>query len=99
VFLSASSWEGLPFGVLEAMNASCALLLRDVPGNRDLVLPGENGWLFEGPEEGIEKLSRMLKDREGTKKMGKRSRELAEEWYSVERMGAEYGKIYAAMVG
>jgi glycosyltransferase involved in cell wall biosynthesis len=99
VFLSTASWEGLPFGVLEAMNASCALLLKDVPGNRDLVIPGENGRLFGSPREGIEKLSSMLKDREGTLKMGRKSRELAEKFYSVERMGIEYGKIYTSMVG
>jgi glycosyltransferase involved in cell wall biosynthesis len=98
IYLSASAWEGLPIGVLEAMNRSCALLLSDVPGNRDLVVPGENGYLFRGKEEGIALLKTMLEDPERTAAMGKKSRELAEREYSVEKMGAGYRSIYAAVM-
>jgi glycosyltransferase involved in cell wall biosynthesis len=98
LYLSASAWEGLPIGALEAMNRSCALLLRDVPGNRDLVVPGENGYLFEDKEEGIARLRAMLEDPEKTAAMGKKSRELAEREYSAEKMGAGYRKIYAAVM-
>ena len=98
VYLSASAWEGLPFGALEAMNRSCALLLRDVPGNRDLVVPGENGYVFRGKEEGIALLETMLKDTERTAAMGKKSREIVERDYSVEKMGAGYRSIYAAIM-
>jgi glycosyltransferase involved in cell wall biosynthesis len=98
VYLSASAWEGLPFGVLEAMDASCALLLRDVPGNRDLVIPGENGRLFSGAEEGITLLSEMLGDMEKTQRMGEKSRELAASVYSVEAMGRAYRKIYNSLL-
>jgi glycosyltransferase involved in cell wall biosynthesis len=97
VYLSTSAWEGLPFGVLEAMNASCALLLRDVPGNRDLLTPGENGYLFASEEEAVGLLSDMLRDRTKTMAMGARSRAIAEADYTVERMGREYGKIYRAI--
>jgi glycosyltransferase involved in cell wall biosynthesis len=97
IYLSASAWEGLPIGVLEAMNKSCALLLRDVPGNRDLVVPGENGYLFKDREEGRARLAAMLEEPEKTAAMGQRSRELAEQEYSVERMGAGYRNIYAAL--
>jgi glycosyltransferase involved in cell wall biosynthesis len=96
IYLSASAWEGLPFGALEAMNGSCALLLRDVPGNRDLVISGENGYLFREKEEGIALLKTMLEDPEKTAAMGRKSREIAEREYSVEKMGAGYRNIYAA---
>ena len=96
IYLSASAWEGLPFGALEAMNRSCALLLRDVPGNRDLVVPGENGYVFGDKEEGTERLKAMLENPERTAAMGKKSREIAERDYSVEKMGAGYRSIYAA---
>jgi glycosyltransferase involved in cell wall biosynthesis len=96
IYLSASAWEGLPIGALEAMNKSCALLLSDVPGNRELVVPGENGYLFGGKEEGIARLKAMLEDPEKTAAMGRKSRELAERDYSVEKMGAGYRSIYAA---
>jgi glycosyltransferase involved in cell wall biosynthesis len=98
IYLSPSSWEGLPFGVLEAMNSSCALLLHDVPGNRDLVMPGENGYVFSGEEEGIELLRKMLGEPERTLAMGRKSRELAVSGYSVEKMGEGYRSIYTAML-
>lgn len=98
VYLSSSAWEGLPFGVLEAMDASCALLLRDVPGNRDLVVPGENGYVYGSVREGRELLEAMLADREKTLAMGRKSRALTESKYSAEAMGKNYRKIYTSLV-
>jgi glycosyltransferase involved in cell wall biosynthesis len=98
IYLSCSAWEGLPFGVLEAMDASCALLLRDVPGNRDLVIPGENGYVYSSAGEGRELLLAMLSGREKTLAMGRKSRALAESVYSVEAMGKAYRKIYTSLL-
>jgi glycosyltransferase involved in cell wall biosynthesis len=98
IYLSASSWEGLPFGVLEAMNRSCALLLHDVPGNRDLVIPGENGYLFTRGQEAVELLRDMLKNTEKTLAMGKQSRTMAVSGYSIEKMGEGYRNIYTALL-
>ena len=97
VFFSASAWEGLPYGVLEAMNSGCALLLRNVPGNRDLVVNGENGWLFNSPEEAAERLAMMLKDR-SFPAMGKRSREMLAQGYTLKQMGEGYRRIYTQAV-
>jgi glycosyltransferase involved in cell wall biosynthesis len=99
VFFSAAAWEGLPYGVLEAMNASCALLLRDVPGNRDLVRPGENGCLFRDEAEAADLLAGMLADSEHALAMGRKSRALAEAEYSVEKMGEGYRKVYIRVKG
>jgi glycosyltransferase involved in cell wall biosynthesis len=97
IYLSTSSWEGLPFGVLEAMNASCALLLSNVPGNRELVIPGENGYLFDNEYEAAGLIKKMLERKEETLAMGAKSRELAESRYAAGRMGREYGEIYTAL--
>ena len=94
IYFSASAWEGLPYGVLEAMNCGCALLLKNVPGNRDLVMNGENGWLFNTQEEAIEKLKIMLKDKTLLAKMGKRSRQMIEQDFSLKQMSDGYRKIY-----
>ena len=94
VYFSASAWEGLPYGVLEAMSSGCALLLRNVPGNRELVQPGENGWLFDTAAEAENHLREMLKDKALLAIMGKKSREIAEENYSLKQMGEGYRRIY-----
>jgi glycosyltransferase involved in cell wall biosynthesis len=74
VYLSTASWEGLPFGVIEAMNAGCALLVHDVPGNRDLVRQGENGYVFQDADEAISQLKKLLGNREAALSMGRKSR-------------------------
>jgi glycosyltransferase involved in cell wall biosynthesis len=94
IYLSCSAWEGFPYGVLEAMNASCALLLRDVPGNRDMVLEGENGRLFNTREEAAALLQEMIAKPETTAAMGKRSRAVMEQNYSLKQMGEGYRRIY-----
>ncbi|GHV70296.1 glycosyl transferase [Spirochaetia bacterium] len=98
IYLSTAAWEGLPFGVLEAMNAGCALLLRDIPGNRDLVIPGENGYLFSNEYDAAKLLREMQIDKEKILMMGKKSRELVETNYSGEQMGRNYGGLYAALI-
>jgi glycosyltransferase involved in cell wall biosynthesis len=94
IYLSTSAWEGLPFGVLEAMNAGCALLLRDIPGNRDLVVQGQNGYLFNSEDEAVDHLKQMLADHEKTRAMGCKSRDIAKKDYSVGEMGRRYLEIY-----
>jgi glycosyltransferase involved in cell wall biosynthesis len=98
VYLSCSAWEGLPYGVLEAMNCGCALLLRNVPGNRDLVVSGENGRLFETKEEAVLLLKEMLADTQGTAEMGKKSRMILEKDFSLKQMGEGYRRIYGQAI-
>ena len=98
VYFSASAWEGLPYGVLEAMNHGCALLLRDVPGNRDLVINGENGRLFTTKENAVQYLTAMMEDRAALAAMGGRSRKILEQDYTLEHMGERYRQIYTEAV-
>ncbi len=44
-FLLTSYWEGLPLVILEAMSAGVPVVATDIPGTREAVLHGENGWL------------------------------------------------------
>jgi glycosyltransferase involved in cell wall biosynthesis len=94
IYLSTSGWEGLPFGVLEAMRASCALLLHDVPGNRDLVDEGKNGHLFSTAGQAADLLGKMLADTGRTNSMGRESRRMAAEGFSAEKMAEGYRLIY-----
>jgi len=98
VYFSASSWEGLPYGVLEAMNFSCALILRNVPGNRELVISGENGWLFETHEEAVNRLITVLKNKTLLLAMGKKSRSILEQNYTLKQMGEGYRSLYVKAV-
>ena len=45
IFVLPSLYEGLPYTLMEAMAAGCAVVATDVGGNRDLVQHGETGLL------------------------------------------------------
>ena len=94
IFLSASAWEGLPYGVLESMASGCALLLRNIPGHRELVIPGENGWLFNTCDEAVNLLAKMVKNRILLNDMGKKSLEIVKNNFSLKQMEDGYRKIY-----
>jgi glycosyltransferase involved in cell wall biosynthesis len=63
-----------------------------------LVLDSENGYVFDTAEQGAELLEKMLRDTEKTRAMGRKSREIAETHYSLEKMGEGYRNIYSALI-
>ena len=68
--------EGLPKSLIEAMSMECAILTTDVPGCRDCVDEGVNGFLFapRSPKALSEKIVFLLNDFDLIHKMGKESR-------------------------
>jgi glycosyltransferase involved in cell wall biosynthesis len=46
LYLSASHSDGTSISLLEAMACGQPALVSDIPGNREWVTPGENGWWF-----------------------------------------------------
>jgi glycosyltransferase involved in cell wall biosynthesis len=45
LFVSSSLWEGLPTVILESMACGLPVVATDIPGTRELIQPGVNGWL------------------------------------------------------
>lgn len=68
-YLSTSRWEGMPLSVLEAMSYGVPVIATDVTGNRDVVLHGRTGYLFnpDDPEAAAELLLRLADDPEAWK--------------------------------
>jgi glycosyltransferase involved in cell wall biosynthesis len=46
LYISASHSDGTSISLLEAMACGLPALVTDIPGNREWVTPGRNGWLF-----------------------------------------------------
>lgn len=46
-YICASSIEGLPFNILEAMHCGCVILSSDIKGSQDLIKDYENGILYK----------------------------------------------------
>jgi glycosyltransferase involved in cell wall biosynthesis len=79
VCLLSTYGEGVPKVLIEAASCGKPLVAYDVPGCREIVLDGENGFLLPaGDIVGVATaLERLIGDPELRAAMGRRSRELA----------------------
>ncbi len=94
IFLSTAQWEGQPFSVLEAMNSGKCLILYNCVGNRDLVIDGENGYLFQTVIEAKEKIKMFVNDRNLLNRMGLKSRKICKEKHDIKINAEFYKKEY-----
>jgi len=80
LYLSASHGDGSSVSLMEAMACGLPALVSDIPGNREWVLPGDNGWWFTtGSSESLAGgLRKAVEGREALEGMGARSRTIAE---------------------
>lgn len=95
VFVLPSYHEGMPRSVLEAMAMSRPVLTTDVPGCRDTVVPGENGWLVPKADAAAlaERMSWLIAHPEALPRMAEASRRLAIERFDVEAVNTEMRRI------
>lgn len=78
--------EGLPRSVLEAMAIGRAIITTDVPGCREPIIDGENGFMVppKDPQAIANAMIKFSRDPSLSKKMGERSLHLARTKYAVE---------------
>jgi glycosyltransferase involved in cell wall biosynthesis len=99
-FVLASSSEGMPNSVLEAMSTGLPCLATDIPGSRD-ILADAGGLLF--PVGDVEALAReidlLARDPGRAREMGIRARAVAVSTYSMERIGERYESLYRSLLG
>ncbi len=79
LYLSASIVDGSSVSLLEAMSCGIPALVSDIPGNREWVVPGRNGWLFPtGDDKALaEAIVRLASDPVELDQMGRAGREVA----------------------
>lgn len=95
VYLSTSIWEGLPFSVLEAMNAQTCLLLSNCVGNIDLVKEnGYNGYIYNGTQDAIKKIIEIKENKEKIKRMGQNSKKYLIENFNAATNMKQYEEFY-----
>ena len=87
--------EGVPRSTQEAMATGRAVITTDVPGCRDTVINGVNGFLVSpwNPEELAEKMIYLIENPEETKRMGEESHRIAVEKYDVHKINPVLASI------
>jgi glycosyltransferase involved in cell wall biosynthesis len=96
VFVLPSEREGMPLVLLEALAMGLPIVATDVPGNRDVVVDGQNGVLVPlgDPSALRQALLTVTGDLDGYRRMSETSRRLAGK-YSWKVIGAKFERLYA----
>lgn len=92
--------EGLPKALLEALAAGRPIVTTDVPGCREVVIDGENGFLVppRDPVALADALEKLIVDAGLRRRFGERSRALAEAEFGTERVNAATLALYREML-
>ncbi len=95
IYVLPSYHEGMPRTVLEAMAMGRPILTTDVPGCRETVMDGKNGWLVEkaNAEQLAERMIWFIENQDKWQEMGKCSHDMAYEKFDVHKVNAEILKI------
>lgn len=98
VMVHTSSWEGMPIAMLEAMALGLPVVATDVVGNRDLVRPGETGYVARDVEEFLKALQKLAETPALRRKMGDAARAAVIQEYDQDQLAkrwqALYGEVY-----
>lgn len=88
VYVLPSYREGTPRTVLEAMAMGRPIITTDAPGCRETVVNGENGFMVPvgSVEKLVEAMERFIREPGLIARMGRRSREIAENKYDVHKV-------------
>ncbi|WP_246540404.1 glycosyltransferase family 4 protein [sulfur-oxidizing endosymbiont of Gigantopelta aegis] len=91
IYVLPSYHEGMPRTVLESMAIGRPILTTDVPGCRETVVPGKNGFLVPSADATAlaERMIWFIEHRDHWAKMGECSREMAEKKFDVTQVNAQ----------
>jgi glycosyltransferase involved in cell wall biosynthesis len=100
VLVLASRFEGFPNVVVEAMATGAVAVASDVGGARELVVPGETGYLVppRAPEAVAEAVERVLADPARARRFATAARRRVEAELSVDGMARRTEAVYAELL-
>ena len=99
-FVNASAFEGQSNAILEAMSAGRAVVATDIPGNNDLVLNDETGFLVPLGDraELARRVNLLLDDSELRARFGTAGWERARRKFSVDQMVAQHAELFRELL-
>ena len=101
VYIGASHSDGTSISLLEAFGCATPAIVPDIPGNREWIIPGENGWMF--PDGDADALAGAILDaaarRDLLPAMGMKARLVAEARANWEQNFAQLEKAYTLALG
>ncbi len=100
VLWNGSLYEGQSNTILEAMSLGVPTVASDIPGNRDLIVPGETGYLYPLTDLGalIRWTHALLQDDVRRTEMGDRARQRAAQHFSLTQMVSSHEQLYRQLI-
>lgn len=91
--------EGMPKVLLEAMACGKAIVTTDVPGCREVIVEGEQGFLVpvKDAEALAEKIEYLASDADLRERMGQSSRQRAEHLFGDRQIADQYTVLYRSL--
>jgi glycosyltransferase involved in cell wall biosynthesis len=101
IFALPSRWEGMPLGIIEAMQSGVPVVASDVGSVVEVVSHGETGYVVapEDPHDLQDRLQSLLADPAMRRRMGERGRLVALERFTDVVMARRYEAIYREVTG
>jgi glycosyltransferase involved in cell wall biosynthesis len=100
IFVTATTWEGMPNTVLEAMACGLPIVGTRVSGLQELVCDDINGYLvpMRDPEALAEAMARLMNNGFERRRMGRESRRRAEREFAWEYIARQYVEVYQQVI-
>ena len=93
IYLQTSLWEGLPIALLEAMALKKPLVATNIIGNKDVVVSGKNGFLFDDITE-LDVIFKQLEDESFRNRLGEEALRNCREKFNTDINFKELVRIY-----
>ena len=95
-----SEFEGLPNVIMEAMMAGVPVVATDIPGNRDLVVPGETGYLVPIGDRAAfaRQAQKLLEDSDLARRLCEAGRQRMLNDFTVDKMVERHVQLYQELL-
>ncbi|VVD27263.1 glycosyltransferase [Paraburkholderia dioscoreae] len=94
VYLSTSSWEGMPISIIEAMALGTAIVASGCSGNIDVLRHARTGMIFSSAEEAVSTLTRMMDDDDFRKAIAENAQDEVRRRFSEDRFFDDITALY-----
>jgi glycosyltransferase involved in cell wall biosynthesis len=96
ILIVPSLWEGLGIIVLEAMACGLPVITSEVNGLKELIVDGQNGWLFT-PSDSLmlaEKIKSLINNQTDLEIIRQNGRKMVEQKFNIKNISQQYQQAY-----